>query len=121
MIAGTGAFMRLRHRAPFRRPGTWFTAKPIASAGTDRTMDSRHRLLAYLMAEATAVAALTIGLSHLIGFWLTDMDAGVWMVAIGVVKLGPAAAAIAQHEAHSGSTYRVVRRPLRGVLEVNGR
>ena len=32
MLAGTGVLMAVRHGAPFRRPGAWFTAKPLATA-----------------------------------------------------------------------------------------
>lgn len=63
---------------------------------------------------------LTVGLSYLTSFWLTYVDFGVWAVAIGVVKIGPAAAAIEQQEARVGTSYRVARRPLHGLVEVTG-
>lgn len=118
MLAGTGVFMMVRHRAPLRRPGTWFTAKPIAAALGDRAACSRRRLIAWLMSEMTAFTAITVGLSYLTGFWLTYVDFGVWAMAIGVIKIGPAAAAIGRHEALAGTSYRVARRPLRGLVEL---
>ena len=120
MLAGTGVFMMVRHRAPFRRPGAWFTAKPIAAAAADLTACRRRSLLVWLLAEMAAFAVLTVGLSYLSGFWLTYVDFGVWAVAIGVIKIGPASAAIAEHEARAGTTYRVARRPLRGLVQLTG-
>ncbi|HET8758485.1 MAG TPA: hypothetical protein VFM58_20865 [Solirubrobacteraceae bacterium] len=120
MLAGTGVFMMVRHRAPFRRPGTWFTAKPMAAAIHDRAPCSRRSLLAWLLAEVTAFTILTVGLSYLTSFWLTYVDFGIWAVAIGVIKIGPATAAIGQYEARAGTTYRVARRPLRGLVELAG-
>ncbi len=119
MLAGTGVFMMVRHRAPLRRPSTWFTAKPIAAALDDRAACSRRTLIARLLSEMTAFTILTIGLSYLTNFWLTYVDFGVWAVAIGVIKIGPAAAAIGQHEARAGTSYRVARRPLRGLVELS--
>lgn len=120
MLAGTGVFMMVRHHAPFRRPGAWFTAKPIAAAAADLTACPRRSLLGWLLAEVTAFAVLTVGLSYLSGFWLTYVDFGVWAVTIGVIKIGPASAAIAEHEARAGTIYRIARRPLRGLVELTG-
>jgi hypothetical protein len=117
-LAGTGAFMAVRHRTPFRRPGAWFTAKPLAGATADRAPVSRRSLVAPLLAGAAVSAALTLALSFLTGFWLTYMDAGAWAIAIGAIRIGPAATAIAQHEARTGATLRVARRPLGGLVEL---
>ncbi len=117
-FAGTGVFMAVRHRAPFCRPGAWFTARPLAEATAHRAARPRRSLLAGLLGETAAFTALTLGLSYLSAFWLTYMDAGVWMVAIGVVKIGPAATLVARHEARAGATYRVARRPLRGLVKL---
>jgi hypothetical protein len=116
MLAGTGIFMFLRHRAPLREPGAWFTLTPLASADARLGACARRRLVTWLVVEAAVMCALTVGLSALSGYWLTYMDFGVWAVAIGMIKLGPAAAAIADHEARLGTTYRVAKRPLRGVV-----
>ena len=72
------------------------------------------------MNGASAFTILTVGLSYLTSFWLTYVDFGIWAVAIGVIKAGPATAAIGQYEARAGTTYRVARRPLRGLVELAG-
>jgi hypothetical protein len=118
MILGTGAFMVVWHRVPFRRPGGWFTVKPLARAGADETACSRRRLMLGVAAKAIAFGGMAVGLSYLTQFWLTYVDVGVWAVAIGIIKIGPATAAITRHESQSGVTYRVVRRPLRGLVKV---
>lgn len=66
----------------------------------------------------SAFTIFTVGLSYLTGFWLTYMDFGVWAIAIGVIKVGPATAAIRRHEAQSATTYHVARRPARDRLEL---
>lgn len=118
MVVGTGVFMVVRHKVPFREPAAWFTSKPLASADGELAACPRRGLLARLLLDTVAFAVLTVGLSFLTGFWLTYMDFGVWAVAIGAIKVGPAATAIAQHEALSGTTYRVARRPLRGLVRL---
>ena len=64
----------------------------------------------------SAFTIFTVGLSYLTGFWLTYMDFSVWAIAIGVIKVGPATAAIRRHEAQSATTYHVARRPARDRL-----
>ncbi len=115
-VAGTGLFMRILHRAPFRRPSEWFTAKPVAAVAPDRTVLQRGSLLAWLLLEAVGFAAFALGLSFLTGFRMTYMDAGVWAVAIGIIKIGPATAALAQHEARADTTYLVTRRKRLGLV-----
>ena len=68
----------------------------------------------------TAFTILTVGLSYLTNFWLTYVDFGVWAMAIGAIKIGPAATAIERNETRAGTTYRVARRPLRGLVELTG-
>ena len=120
MLLGTGLFMVVWRRVPLRRPGGWFTAKPLARAGAGEVACSRRRLVHGVGAQALAFGGTAVGLSYITGFWLTYMDMGVWAVAIGIVKAGPATAAIARREARSGVTYRVARRPLRGRVKVTG-
>jgi hypothetical protein len=48
------------------------------------------------------------------------MDFSVWAGAIGAIKVGPAAGAIAQHELRPRTTYRVARRPVRGLIRLTG-
>jgi hypothetical protein len=116
LIAGTGVFMRVRHRVPFREPRAWFTAPPLAAAGHDLPICSHRRLLLVLLAQTAAATLVVVGGSLLTGFWLTYMDFAVWAMAVGAIKVGPAAAAIAEHEARHGTSYRVARRPIRGVV-----
>jgi hypothetical protein len=118
MIAGTGIFMVARHGVPFREPAAWFTYKPLASAAQNAATWPRRSLLIWLLGETAAFAVLTVALSFLTGFWLTFMDFGVWAMAIGGIKVGPAAAAIAQHEACNGVSYHVARRRVRGLVEL---
>lgn len=118
MLVGTGVFMVIRHGAPFRRPGAWFTAKPIATATNALPPCRRRRIVAWMLGETAAFALMAVGLSYLTGFWLTYMDLGVWAIAIGAIKVGPATAIIAESEAHQGTTYRVARRPLRGLVRL---
>lgn len=98
MIGGTGVFMRVRHKVPFRDP--------------------RSTLVARLLVNTAAAAVVVVGLSFLTGFWLTYMDFAVWALAIGVIKLGPSAAAIDEQAVRVGTTYRVARRPLRGLVQL---
>ncbi|HEY5247946.1 MAG TPA: hypothetical protein VIJ15_05760 [Dermatophilaceae bacterium] len=49
---------------------------------------------------------------------LTYMDFGVWAVTVGSIKFWPSAAVIARRELRTGATYRVTRRPLRGLVEL---
>lgn len=116
MVAGTGVFMRVRHRVPFRQPRAWFTTPPLAAAAHDLPVCSHRRLVLLLFAQTAAATLVVVGGSVLTGFWLTYMDFAVWAMAVGVIKVGPAAAAIAEHEARCGATYRVARRPIRGVV-----
>jgi hypothetical protein len=118
MLAATGVFMRLRHRVPFRAAGAWFTATPLERATADAGCCGRRVLAIAMLGEAVAIVALAIGLSYLSGFWLTYMDCGVWAVAIGVIKLGPARVEIAEHEARNGTTYVVARRRMRGLVDL---
>ncbi len=119
MITGTGIFMVLRHKVPFAEPAAWFTSKPMAAAQCGAAVCPRRRLLVTATADAVLFAALAIGLSYLTGFWLTYMDMGVWAVAIGAVKLGPARTAIAERELRLGASYAVARRPVRGLVELS--
>ena len=116
MVAGTGAFLAIRHGAPLRDVGAWFTCRPLAAASSGLAACPRPRLVANLVGEAAAMAAVTVGLSVLSGYWLTYVDFGVWAIAIGAIKLGPGSAAIAEQETRTGATYRVARRPVRGVV-----
>jgi hypothetical protein len=116
LIAGTGIFVRVRHHVPFREPRAWFTAPPLAAAGQDLPACSQRRLVLTLLGQTAAATVVVVGGSVLTGFWLTYMDFAVWAMAVGAIKAGPAAAAIAEHEACNGTTYRVARRPLRGVV-----
>jgi hypothetical protein len=118
MIVGTGLFMAFRHRVPLRAPGAWFTSTPLSTAGDDRAPCRRRGLMFALLAQSVAATAMVVGLSVLTGFWLTYVDVGVWAVAIGAIKIGPASAAIAEHEARSGMSYRVARRPWRGMVQL---
>jgi hypothetical protein len=118
MLAGTGVFMMLRHRVPFRQPAAWFTATPLARADAAREALARGHLVTWLLAETVAFGGLTVGLSYLTDFWLTYVDFGIWAIAVGAIKAGPAAATIADHELRSGTCYRIARRPLRGVVEL---
>lgn len=115
-VAGTGLFMRILHRAPLRRPSQWFTAKPVAAASPARTGLQRGNLLARLLLEAVGFVAFALGLSYLTGYQMTYMDAGVWAIAIGIIKIGPAAAALAQHETRADTTYIVSRRKRLGLV-----
>jgi hypothetical protein len=117
-IAGTGIYVVVRHGVPFREPAAWFTSRPLASAAQRAATWPRRSLLIWLVGETAAFAVLTAALSFLTGFWLTYMDFGVWAIAIGGIKVGPAAAAIAQHQASDGVRYRVARRPVRGLVQL---
>lgn len=119
MIIGTGAFMRLRHGARVLAPGGWFTRSPLKRVTRGRDACSRARLLLIVTAEAAATASLTVGLSHVTGFWLTYMDFGVWAVVMGLIKVWPSATAVMRHEMQAGTTYRVVRRPLNGHVQLS--
>lgn len=114
MIAGTGVFMVVRQKLPFRKLGLWYTAIPLASAEEGLAPCRSRWLIVRLAAGMVGFSVLAVGLSFLTGFWLTYMDLGVWAITIGAVKAGPGAAAIAASEASSGTRYRVVRRRLRG-------
>lgn len=116
MIAGTGVYMWIVHRASLRRPGEWFTAGPVAAASSGRGALPRGNLLGWVFAEAVGFAGLALGLSFLTGFWMTYADAGVWAAAIGFIKVGPASAALARHEAHADTTYLVNRRRRMGLV-----
>jgi hypothetical protein len=121
MLTGTGVFLALRHKVPFRAPGGWFTAKPLAAAATQATGCPRRRLMAALVAEIAVITAVTVALSVLTRFWLTYADFGVWLVAVGVLKAGPSVARVTREEARSGATYLVARRPIRGLVELGRR
>jgi hypothetical protein len=116
LIAGTGVFMRLRHNVPLRRPGTWFTSAPLARAEPDGPSSARPLVLARLVAEAVLLAVTVVGLSYLTGYWLTYMDMGVWAVAIGAIKIGPARTAVAEHEERLRRSWRIAGPPLRRVV-----
>ena len=118
MLTGTGVFMALRHKVPFRAPGGWFTAKPLAAAATPVVGGARRTLLAAVFAEIVVITAVTVVLSVLTRFWLTYVDFGVWLVAVGVIKIGPSAAGVVREEARSGTTY-LARRPIRGPVELS--
>ncbi len=118
MVAGTSVFMVLRHRVPFRSPGAWFTSRPLASAGDASAPPDRGRVMLRLLGEAVLIGAVAVALSKLTNSWLTYMDCGVWAMAIGAIKVGPATAAIARHEARTGTSYRVARRRMRGLVEL---
>jgi hypothetical protein len=118
MLIGTSVFVVVRHRVPFRSPGAWFTATPLAGAGDGRAPSSRGHVMLRLLGETMLLGAVAVGLSKLTNSWLTYMDCGVWAMAIGVIKIGPAATAIARHEASTGTSYRVARRRVRGLVEL---
>lgn len=119
MLAGTGAFMAVRHRVPFRSAGSWFTSVPIGAAACAHAEPCRRRLLIMaVFAEAIAMIVGAVGLSYATGFWLTYMDCGVWAIAIGVIKIGPATSTIAEHEARCATSYLVARRRVRGLVEL---
>jgi hypothetical protein len=46
------------------------------------------------------------------------MDFGVWAMAIGAIKTGPATRAIAQHETRCATVYGVARRPAIGLVRL---
>ncbi len=115
-VAGTGIFMAVRHGVRFRKPATWFTVKPLATAKPGVAIRSKRALLAGIAAEAAVTVALTFGLSYLTRYWLTYVDFGVWAIAIGVIKAGPSIVTITRQEAARGTTYLVARRPLRGIV-----
>jgi hypothetical protein len=118
MLTGTGLFMSLRHKVPVRAPGGWFTAKPLAAAAAQATGCTRLHLMAALVAEIAVITAVTVALSVLTRFWLTYVDFGVWLVAVGLLKAGPSVARVTREEAKSGATYLVARRPIRGLIEL---
>lgn len=118
LIVGTGVIMRVRHHVPFREPHAWFTAPALATAAQGQPVCSQRRLMLTLLAQTAAATVVIVGGSIVTGFWLTYMDFAVWAMAVGAIKVGPAAAAIAEQEAGSGTAYRVARRPLRGVVTV---
>lgn len=119
MLAGTGLFVVAFHEASFTNPGSWFTATPLAEAAADSVAGAAPALMVGLLAETVILVAVALGLSYATGFWLTYVDFGVWAVAIGAIKLGPARAAIARREALLRTTYRVSRRPVRGLVELS--
>lgn len=51
-----------------------------------------------LAVDALTLAAATMLLSHLTGYWLTYMDLGVWSVVTGLIKIGPATVLLATRE-----------------------
>jgi hypothetical protein len=118
MIAGTGLFMLIRHRAPFRDPGAWFTSKPLAHAAAGRAQCSRSWLIGGVLAETGLLSVMAVGLSYLSGFWLTYVDMGVWALGVGAIKAGPGSMAISRKEVSSGTRYLVSRRPVRGLVEL---
>jgi hypothetical protein len=119
MVAGTGLFMRFRHRVTFLAAGAWFTTTPMATAAPGAAICPRRVLLVALIGEATAMAVIAVGLSILSGSWLTYMDCGVWAVVVGAIKLGPARSVIARDEGRHGVTYLVARRRVRGLVELS--
>jgi hypothetical protein len=118
MLAGTSVFMLVRHSAPLREPGTWFTAKPLATANGALAACPRGRLLLALALETVIGVVAVVALSYATRFWLTYMDCGVWAIAIGAIKAGPAAGAVERHERRAGRNYQVARRPVRGLVEL---
>ncbi len=120
MLMMTAVFMRLRRGVALRDLGGWFTSEALAARpGASADSPARQSNLALRVTVAIlALAASTLALSHLTGYWLTYMDLGVWSVATGLIKLGPAVAAVAVHEAASRSTLQVVARPLRGPVSL---
>ena len=106
--------MHFRHDVPLLRPGAWFTSDPLAASINGLPARRRRGLVVAMIAQTAAGAAMVLGLSVPTGLWLTYMDFGVWAVAIGAIKAGPAAAAVARREASSAATFRVVRRSVRG-------
>lgn len=121
LIAGTAVYMRLRHGASVRRPTTWYTSAPLAAAAGWAPPLRASRALLILVADIVFLAAVAVGLSYLTGFWLTYVDLGVWAVFVGVVKAGPASAAIRVREASDGHVYRLARRPIRGLVSLTTR
>ena len=118
MLTGTGLFMLVRHRLALRDPGGWYTTRSLSAAQDQLPPCAQVRLLATLVAVAAAGAVVLVVLSHLTGFWLTYMDCGVWAVAVGAIKLGPAAAAVVHHETRERCTFHVARRPLGGPVQL---
>jgi hypothetical protein len=60
--------MRVRHKVPFRRPGTWFTLLPMAAPALDRRACEQRRLLGVALVQTAAAAVVVVGLSVLTGF-----------------------------------------------------
>lgn len=118
MLTGTGVFLKLRRGVRFRDPAAWFTSVPIAEASPARAPCGRRSLLLRLLAEIVVFCALAVGLSFLTGFWLTYMDAGVWALLTGAIKLGPGVDAVARQEHEQGAVYVVARRPPRGLVDL---
>lgn len=116
----TAAFMRVRRGVALRDLGGWFTsealaARPGAPAGSPAP---RSNLALRVPLAILVLAASTLALSHLTGHWMTYMDLAVWIVATGLIKIGPAVAAVMAHETASRSTLQVVARPLRGPVSL---
>lgn len=118
LTVATGVYMKLRYGARFRE-SSWFITEPVARAGCDLPAGTRRRLLSQIVSEWLGVVLLAIGLSYLSGFWLTYVDIGIWALAIGAIKVGPATAAVDRSEATGGHCYRVSARRLRGTVQLS--
>lgn len=119
MLAMTGASMKLRRGVALGDLGGWFTARPLSAAAGDAGdghPGRRRNLLIRAIAGTLGLAALTLLLSHLTGYWLTYMDLGVWLVVTGLIKVGPAVGVVAAHESATQCTYWVSKKTLRGQL-----
>lgn len=116
----TAAFMRVRRGVALRDLGGWFTAEALAArpGATAVSCPRQNNLAIRVPVAILALAASTLALSHLTGHWMTYMDLAVWIVATGLIKFGPAVAAVVAHETASRSTLQVVARPLRGPVSL---
>ena len=116
----TAAFMRVGRGVALRDLGGWFTSEALAARpGATTGPCARQSNLALRVTVAILVpAASALALSHLTGYWMTYMDLAVWIVATGLIKLGPAVATVVAHETASRSTLQVVARPLRGPVSL---
>lgn len=116
----TAAFMRVRRGVALRDLGGWFTSEALAAqpGATSGSPAQQSNLVLRVTVSILALAASALALSHLTGHWMTYMDLAVWIVATGLIKLGPATAAVVAHETASRSTLQVVARPLRGPVSL---
>lgn len=116
----TSAFMKVRRGVALRDLGGWFTSEALAarSGATAGSCARQSNLALRVTAAILVLAASTLALSHLTGYWMTYMDLAVWILATGLIKLGPAVATVLAHETASRSTLQVVARPLRGPVSL---